>query len=144
MATEEEPQDPWSPPAYQRKRSRLWVVLLAGAVLLVGLTCLGGSAFVFFGLDLVTADVEADLRDNPVLREELGDVVEFEIAWGQSFAHPDEDVFVYRVTGTKGSGLVRAESLTVDDGEQVIWAELELPSGEVRVLVEREAESGDD
>jgi hypothetical protein len=143
VPTEEEPQDPWSPPAYQRKRSRLWIVLLVGAVLFVSLTCLGGSALVFFGLDLVTADVAADLRDNAVLREELGDIRSFEIAWGKSFAHPDEDVFVYRVTGTKGSGLVQAESITVDEGEHVIWAELLLPSGEVRVLVEREGESGD-
>jgi hypothetical protein len=33
---------------------------------------------------------------------------------------------------------VRAESLTVEDTEQVVWAELVLPSGEVIELVARE------
>jgi len=43
---------------------------------------------------------------------------------------------VYDVKGTKGSGRVTVKSLSTDwDTETVVWASLELPSGQVVELV---------
>ena len=70
--------------------------------------------------------------------ERIGEVREFEMDWSESLAEPDSEIFVYRVEGSAGKGKVRVESRTVEDREQVVWAELELPGGEVVELVERE------
>ena len=51
--------------------------------------------------------------------------------WSRSFAHEDDETFIYQVQGTKGEGRVTVKQITGDDGNEVILsAELWLPSGE--------------
>jgi hypothetical protein len=142
MATERDSDAAWEVGATSPRKGRRLPLLIGigiAAALLLSTTCVGGLVMLgVFGLGIVTSHVEAALRGNERLRRHVGEVRDFELDWSKSFAEPGEDTFVYRVQGSRGSGLVRAESLTVEDTEQVVWAELVLPSGEVIELVARE------
>lgn len=112
--------------------SKLVVVLLIAGV--VGLiVCCGGGLFFFgwFGLDVFTTQVRNEVRDHPVIVEHIGAIQEFEHDLTESAAEPGEDVFVFHIVGDKGSGMLRAECITVDaDREEVPSGELIMDSGE--------------
>jgi hypothetical protein len=101
----------------------------------VGLFCVliccgGGGVLVKLAFDVMAAEVENQLRDNERLREHIGEIEEIKTDWAKSFAEDDEDVFVYRVKGSQGSGELTVELATDEMGEQeVTWARLRLPSG---------------
>ncbi len=98
-------------------------------VLLCGGCCVG---VVFFGLDQIGGEIEQDLADNPVIQEHIGDIQTFEMNKWESIQHADEDVYVFRVSGPKGSGTVEAECLDNDAGIYEVWSgELRMDSGEV-------------
>jgi hypothetical protein len=125
-----------------RSRSRgtsyLFAGLLVGGLTIV-LCCGGGTALVVFFMNVMTKEVEVELRDNEVLIEHLGPIVSFELDWTGSFAKDDDEVFVFQVEGTKGKGEITAKSVTgPDDNEHVEWAKLRLPTGEVVDLVPEE------
>ena len=51
---------------------------------------------------------------------------------------PDEDVFVFNISGSKGQGVLTAECITIDaDHEDVVSGSLRIPSGEVIDLFAR-------
>jgi len=84
-----------------------------------------------FGFDEFEAEIEQQLRENPVLVERIGELHEFEIDWRRSFAEVGEEVFVFKVEGSRGTGWVRLGSETLEnDREEIHWGKLELPSGE--------------
>ncbi len=130
--------DPHGRPPRRKSSTGCWilaiVLLLGGAAALI---CCGGGLWVMrFGLNMVTTEVEDQLRDNPRLREQVGDVESFEMDWTRSLRDQDEDTFVYRVRGTKGTGQVTVRHVTGDDGnEKILSAQLRLPSGETVELV---------
>jgi hypothetical protein len=143
---QQDPHDPaeeWpveeAPGRRRRSRLGLWIGFGIGAAVLLSLTCLGGlGLLVGWGMGMVTEQVETELRRIDALREHVGEIQEFELDWFRSFSEPSEDVFVYRLTGSRASGLVRVESLTIDSQrEELVWAELLLPSGECIELVRR-------
>ena len=126
-----------SPPA---KRSSCGCWLLATVLVLVVLSllvCCGGGYFVTrFGLNMVTSEIEDQLRDNPQLRDKIGDVQSFEMDWVRSFRDQQNDTFVYRVKGTKGQGEITVRHVTNDAGEEeILSATLRLPNGERVELV---------
>jgi hypothetical protein len=101
------------------------------AVVVVLATIFGGWALLRFGLGVFSGEVESELRSNPVITEHIGLIQEFEIDVGASFAAAGDEVFVFRVRGSKGSGLVTATCVTTDDGtENVVAGTLQLDSGE--------------
>jgi hypothetical protein len=74
--------------------------------------------------------VQEALKGNAVLDDKLGELtnVKYDVDASESEA---EDVYVFDVTGSKGSGRLRAESTTLDaDHESVSSAELTLENGE--------------
>jgi hypothetical protein len=126
--------DPYGPPQSPPPRSSsgcwIWAVV-AGAGFLLLMCCGGGALLVGFGLQMVTTEIEDQLAGNPILQEHIGEVQSFEMDWSRSFAHEDDETFIYRVQGTKGEGRVTVKQITGDDGNEVILsAELWLPSGE--------------
>lgn len=91
----------------------------------------GGLVVVSFGIGVFTDQVEADLRENPVIVEHIGRIESFEIELMASMAAPGEEDFVFRVEGTKGNGLIQATCVTIDDlTEDVVAGTLQLDSGE--------------
>jgi hypothetical protein len=128
--------DPWGRPPARRSRSIGLLVFLGGAGAAVVFLCCGGFiSLAVFGLNMVTDQVADDLRDNPVVVEHIGTIEEFEMDWGESFSHEDDDVYVYHIKGPEGQGKVYVTSISVDDStEEVVWGYLELSTGETHDL----------
>jgi hypothetical protein len=104
-------------------------------------TILGGWAMVRFGFNVFASEVEAALRDNPVIVEHLGRIEEFEIDFSASITTEGDDDFVFRARGTKGAGLISVTCVTKDDGvEEVIAGTIQLDSGETLNLFPEEGE----
>ena len=101
-----------------------------------------------FGLGVFADEVENDLRSNPVITEHIGRIEEFDLDLGASIAAEGDEDFVFRVSGTKGSGLINATCVTNDSGvEEVHGGTIQLESGEtlnlfpeVDEIVEEEAD----
>ena len=112
------------------------VAILGGiAVLCFALCCGAGVLFVNFGMSVVSADIERQLRDHPQIRESIGEIEDLGVNWRHSLAHEDDDTFVYDIEGSKSNGQITVESISHDDGsEEIVWAELRLPDGEVLEL----------
>ena len=82
-------------------------------------------------LDEFERQVVQDIQDNPVMLEHVGQIQTIDIDWVATGQEPGDDVFVFDVTGSKGSGTLTAECITIDSGrEDVVAARLRLPSGE--------------
>ena len=134
-------QNPYSPnwqdgmpkePTAPRRPSHgcWWAALVLGCSGMLVLCCGGGAGVVYFGMGIMAEEIKILVRDDPVLREHLGEVQRFETDWMASAAEPDDDTYVYQVQGTKGSGELRVKSITDDEGdEQVISAKLRLKDG---------------
>ena len=114
-------------------------VLLILLLSLVGgfLLCCGGlGGLTYFGLDLVSAEVEDLLRDHPTIQTEIGEIESFEMNLTKSAVEPDDDVFVFDVTGTKGEGEVTAKIFTNSaDMEEIIWARIKTSTGRTIDLI---------
>jgi hypothetical protein len=125
------------PPPPKRRKAGVIAAVVGGVVLLSCLLCCGGiGGIVTWGMKMVEDDVEASLRDDPVMTEHIGTVQSFDIVWGESIDEDDDDVFVYEVRGTRGSGKATVKSVTQGDGsERIIWARLKLSTGQEHTLV---------
>lgn len=115
------------------------MILIIAAVVLGGgtLVCCGG--FVYFGLNIMSAEVETELRDNARLREHIGELQELTMNFTRSLANDEDDIFVYNVRGTLGSGELTVHHITGDDGrELVVAASLRLSDGRTIELIDEE------
>ena len=100
----------------------------------------GGWAVMRFGLGIFTDEVENDLRSNPVVLEHIGRIEDFDLDFGASIATEGEEDFVFRVSGTKGSGRISATCVTTDGVEKVVAGTIQLESGELLDLFPEEGE----
>lgn len=125
-----EPQSP--PPQAQRTGRPTWVWLLLGGGGLSLLLCCGIGTFALMalGANVMEVEVRDQLRDNPKLREHLGEIQSFETDVAGSMADPDGDTFRYQVRGTLGQGELTVRQVTgKDDKEVVEEATLRLSDG---------------
>jgi hypothetical protein len=116
------------PTAPRRSRTNTVFLIAAGVVLVI---CVAVGYLMVEGLDLVCEQVRADISDNPVVLEHIGEIesIGFEF-WASGMAKGD-DTFVFALKGTKGEGVLTAEVITIDaDHEEVLSGTLRLPSGE--------------
>jgi hypothetical protein len=75
--------------------------------------------------------VQVAVENNPVFVQRIGTVTEFTYDLDMSIEEAGADTYVFHVKGTNGSGLLRADCITIDaDTEDVPSAELVLDSGE--------------
>ena len=115
------------------KKSTKWIwITLAIVFSSMFLFCIVGViGVIFLGLGMVAADVEVEVRDRPAIRENIGEIEEFNINYSKTAAHEDDEVFVFDVEGTKGDGEVTAKIETNINGEEeIIWAELRTSAGD--------------
>ena len=79
-----------------------------------------------------TGGVPRQLEQNAALIERVGEVREFRIDRPTPELDEDDDLWIYEVEGTKGSGRLTVRHETAEDGsERIVWARMRLPSGEV-------------
>jgi hypothetical protein len=107
----------------------LWVLLGIGGVLFL---CCGGGvvSLAIFGMNVVAAEVADQVRDNPKFREHIGELESLDVDWVATSAKNDEETYVYRAKGDKGSGVLTAKQTEDDDWNEVILeATLRLPDG---------------
>lgn len=130
-------QNPYGPqPPRGGASSWLWIVLgVGGGLFVCCLGCCGVFALVGFGeLDKEDQQVKAQVADDPVIVEHIGDIVSIERDWSQSIDEEDMNIWYFRVVGTKGEGdlIVKEQAgLNLDETEiQIEWAKLRLASGE--------------
>lgn len=119
---------PYGPPP---KSSNAWLwLLLAGGITLF--LCCGGGVVgvVIFGMNIVAEEVATQVRDNPKFREHIGELQSLDVDWVASSAHDDEETFVYKARGDKGSGVLTVKQETDDDwNEVIVEASLRLKNG---------------
>ncbi|REJ94571.1 MAG: hypothetical protein DWQ34_05095 [Planctomycetota bacterium] len=90
------------------------------------------SDFVDDGMADFDQQVQTDIEDNPVIVEHIGRITHFESDFDLSIEEDYDEVWVFDVSGDRGSGTLRAECITVDEWtESVPRAELTLDNGEV-------------
>ena len=116
------------------KRRWIWIVLVLGG--LATLLCCGGIIGVaFFALNVMEAEIRNQVRDHPAILEHIGQIQSFDLELAESVAVKDDDTFVYRVNGSKGSGVLTVRHVTNDNGdEEIVHAELRTPDGKVHEL----------
>ncbi|NIL97029.1 MAG: hypothetical protein GTO62_07805 [Planctomycetales bacterium] len=127
------PTPPRIPPAPRQRLGKGWIIGLSavGAVVVTGfvLVVVAGFLLVRSGLQLVTDQVREDIQANPVILEQIGTIEEIELQIMASNLHPGDDVFVFKLTGSKDAGKLTAKVVTVDaDTEQVNWGKLRVKS----------------
>jgi len=99
------------------------------AFILLALAAIGG--FAFWGWGVFADQAKEALNNNPVIQQHIGEVDEIELDFAATGEVEDEDVFVFRIEGSKGSGVVTAEFVSVDaDTEEIRSGTLQLSSGE--------------
>jgi hypothetical protein len=106
--------------------SRAWIVLaivLGGGAAGVLLLCCGsGLGLVWFGVNVISAEVEDQLRDNPHLQEEIGSLESIRMDITRSVAATDDDVMVFYVQGSQGAGTVTVKSKDDAAGNTIVQA----------------------
>lgn len=119
----------------QRNRSNPWKWILifgGGGGCLVVLLCCGGLILAgFSGLGMMAEEVKVQIQNTPEVKQFIGEVQSFETNFSESWAIEDQDVFVYDIRGTLGTGKVTARHTTDGfSGEEIVHeAELELDDG---------------
>lgn len=127
-----------TPPTSTSKLVIVMLVGLAGALLLGVLVCCGGGlGLVYWGQSTVAPQIVAQVRDQPAIREHIGEVQSCNWNASASLDEDDPDTLVFEIRGSHGSGTLITRSETTDDGERVVAARLILPDGrEVTVIPE--------
>ena len=122
---------PHQHPSPQRSKTPWIIGIVAGIGTVAALFCCGGGVLLMrFGLEVMSTEVQDELATRPEFIENIGEIQSFTVNWVRSGAHDDENVFVYDVDGSLGSGHVRVEQTTADDGtENIISAELTMSDG---------------
>lgn len=93
----------------------------------MSLVCCG---VVFYGATaLLENQVQQAIQANAVVQEHVGEIEGIELTWGESIK-ADDDVFVYKLEGSKGNATVEVITETIDsDTEELISGRLLLPDG---------------
>lgn len=129
-------QYPQMPPP--KKGPSVWLILgIVGGIgfVCVALCCGVGFFFVNMGMDAVSADIEMQVRDDPVIVENIGEIESLDVDWVKSSAHEDQDTFIYDIKGSKGEGELTVKSVSdINGNEEIIWAALRTPDGQTHSL----------
>lgn len=113
-----------------------WIVWAIGIGLLLVVGCCSGVLGLgYFGVHVIEDELFVELRDNPKIREHLGELKTVDMDISRSLS-ADEDISVLNATGTAGSGELTVTHDTDDNGkEKIIEAQLRLPDGRVIPIV---------
>ncbi len=114
----------------------LAITLATGGLAMLLVCCGGGGALMWFGMNIISAEIEDQLRENETLKQHVGVVESFSLDFTRTAAKNDSDEMVFHVKGSQGSGYVTVVSETNNDGdEEIRTAVLRLPDGKEIPLV---------
>lgn len=117
-------------PSHSNRWTCLILVLGIGGLSVLLLCCGGGVGLVWFGLNVVSTEIEEQLRDNPKLKEHVGVVESFTFDFTRTAALNKPDAMVFHVKGSIKEGDVTVVADTDGEGHQVVRsAVLRLPDG---------------
>ena len=117
------------PPRQKKSRIWLWVLATIGLLILLGvLVCCGGGYFAIrAGGDKVASDVKVQLRGNPVIQEQVGDIQEIELDAMASIEEGQNTPgsMTFEVVGSKSEArlVIKREP----GEEEITFAELIMP-----------------
>ncbi len=100
----------------QKKKSLLKILLISGGCLLLlggGCIALVGGA-VFWGFGELEDQAAQALAGNPVIEEHIGEIEECDFNVVASSNAGGDETFVFDLVGSKGSGSVTGDFVTVD------------------------------
>lgn len=118
------------------KQRKLIIIGVAGFLLFMfaGIASVGG--FLFWGWNMFVNQAKTAINNNPVCRQHLGEIYDIDTDLIATGMEEGEDVFVFRITGSNGSGVVRAEFISEGaDEEKITHGTLKLSSGEAYNLI---------
>lgn len=121
--------DPYARPP-RKSGSAIWLWVIGGVVVLGGAmatACCCGLAHL--GLEVEVSELEQEIRDHPLVKQHIGEIQELTRNWSASIARQEEyedDVWVFDIKGTKGSGEIVA---VYDDEDNLQSAELRSSDG---------------
>jgi hypothetical protein len=109
-------------PEPPKKNQGCLIAGIVGGILgVVGLLCASCCGFGFFALNEeykeTARQLSVDYRNDPVVKEQVGEVQEITYNWGATLAREDDDLDVYTVVGDKGTA-----QLVVDADEDDIYS----------------------
>lgn len=106
----------------------LWVVGFGLVGVICCVLCCGG--FAYFGFNLMSTEVEVAIRDNPQVREHLGDLQSVSLNLMKSVADNGDQTWVYNVKGSKGTGELTVVEINGPSGKKSFHsAKLRLADG---------------
>lgn len=126
--------NPYGPPppapAPSNSSGFKWVLGILVAALLAGVfVCCGGPLTLFyFGKQTVGPKMLPQVQANAKIREHLGDVHTCEWDFTATAQDEGEETMVFNLEGTRGKGVLIAETDSSDD-ERIVRATLRLPDG---------------
>ena len=124
-------QPPHSPSPTKGKSNKTLVILI-----LVLICCGGLGGLTYFGVDIVSSEVENQVRNHPMIKAEIGEIKSFDMSLTKSAHIREDDVFVFDVQGTKGDGEITAKIFTNSEGmEEIIGASLKTSTGKTMSLI---------
>jgi hypothetical protein len=125
-------RDPYAPRPSSGGSLLFWI-LGGGALLMVMVCCGGVVGLLAFTKSYMQTEVKEQLRDNPKLREQIGELETVELDFNGTMAEDDDNTFRYNVKGTKAT----AELTVIEspDDETIVEAHLRLKDGtKVQIL----------
>ncbi|MBI1347309.1 hypothetical protein GC163_13600 [bacterium] len=126
----------------RKSKTGCWIWALVITILGMifgGIACCGG--FFYFGLNVFNDEMKAQVKDNPVLIEHIGELESMSINFVKTGEVNSEDTIVYDVKGSKASGTLAVEHTQNGDGDiLVISATLTLADGQTFELFDEEVD----
>jgi hypothetical protein len=127
--------DPYAPPPRSSSGGWLFAIGGGGCLVVVLLCCGGGVGGMYLMKGVMEAEIKEELRDNPKLRAEIGDLQSVQMDLTASLAEDDDEVFRYNARGSDGSGELTVKQRTEDDGsETVLEASLRVDGKNVPIV----------
>ena len=110
------------------KKYKIIITSVIGFILLV-LIGIGGLSL--WGYSIFKAQAKEALQNNPVVQEYIGEIEVIKLDLMATGEADGNDVFVFRIQGNEGFGVVSAEFVTIDENtEEIRSGTLRLSSGE--------------
>jgi len=113
---------PTGMPEQPKKNQGCLIAGIVGGILgVILLLCGGCLGLGFFALDAeykeTARKLSVDYRNDPIVKEQVGEVQQISINWGATMAREDDDQDVYDIRGDKGTA-----QLVVDADESEIYS----------------------
>ena len=120
---------PPEPPPGKKSSKKTCLIILIILLVLAGLCCGGLFVAYLVGSGQISDTFRSEFEDHPAMLQHLGPIEEFQWDLGATIdaAQIEENVWVFRVKGEKGNGLLRVKFNGKGlDTSNILWAELEM------------------